>query len=83
MNHPVKGYFCLVQYCPDLARREVANVGVLLFSPEHDFLEARLVTGNQRVPANEIVAASQIETLHVLRLQQERTTTALVGHMPE
>ena len=49
MNHPVKGYFCLVQYCPDLARREVANVGVLLFSPEHDFLEARLVTGNQRV----------------------------------
>lgn len=49
MNQPTKGYFCLVQYCPDLARQEVANVGVLLFSPEHDFLEARLVTGNQRV----------------------------------
>ena len=49
MNHPVKGYFCLVQYCPDLARREVANVGVLLFSPDHAFLEARLVTSNQRV----------------------------------
>ncbi|MEY3897999.1 MAG: hypothetical protein RLZZ214_3520 [Verrucomicrobiota bacterium] len=49
MNHPVKGYFCLVQYCPDLARREVANVGVLLFSPEHDFLEARLVSDNHRV----------------------------------
>lgn len=49
MNHPVKGYFCLVQYCPDLARKEVANVGVLLFSPEHDFLEARLTSNNQRV----------------------------------
>lgn len=49
MNDPVKGYFCLVQYCPDLARREVANVGVLLFSPEHDFLEARLVSDNRRV----------------------------------
>ena len=49
MNQPTKGYFCLVQYCPDLARQEVANVGVLLFSPDHDFLEARLVTGNQRV----------------------------------
>ncbi len=49
MNHPVKGYFSLVQYCPDLARREVANVGVLLFSPEHDFLEARLVSDNHRV----------------------------------
>ncbi len=49
MNQPTKGYFCLVQYCPDLARQEVANVGVLLFSPEHDFLEARLASGNQRV----------------------------------
>lgn len=49
MNPPVKGYFCLVQYCPDLARREVANVGVLLFSPEHDFLEARLASGTHRV----------------------------------
>lgn len=49
MNHPVKGYFCLVQYCPDLARREVANIGVLLFSPEHKFLEARLASSNQRV----------------------------------
>jgi hypothetical protein len=49
MNQPTKGYFCLVQYCPDLARQEVVNVGVLLFSPEHDFLEARLATSNQRV----------------------------------
>jgi hypothetical protein len=42
-----------------------------------------VVTGNQRVPANEIVAASQIETLHVLWLEPERTTAALVGNMPE
>jgi len=41
------------------------------------------VTGNQRIPANEIVAASQIETLHVLWLQPERTTADLVGNMPE
>lgn len=49
MNAPSKGYFCLVQYCPDLARRESVNVGVLLFSPVHGFLEARLSSGNQRV----------------------------------
>lgn len=49
MNAPSKGYFCLVQYCPDLARREAVNIGVLLFSPEHGFLEARLSSGNQRV----------------------------------
>ena len=41
------------------------------------------VTGNQRVPANEIVAASQIETLHVLWLQPERAARDLVGHLPE
>ena len=40
------------------------------------------VTGNQRVPANEIVAASQIETLHVLWLQPERAAKTLVNNMP-
>ena len=40
------------------------------------------VTGNQRTPADEIVAASQIETLHVLWLQPERAAKALVNNMP-
>jgi cell division septal protein FtsQ len=42
-----------------------------------------LVTGNLRVPATEIVAASQIETLHVLWLQPEHTAKTLVKNMPE
>ena len=41
------------------------------------------VTGNQRIPANEIVAASQIETLHVLWLQPERAASTLVNNMTE
>lgn len=37
-----KGYFCLVQYCPDIARQEAANVGVVLFVPEFKFIRAKL-----------------------------------------
>ncbi len=48
MNTPAKGYFCIVQYCPDIARQEAANVGVLLFSPEHDFLRARMTPDDKR-----------------------------------
>ena len=42
-----------------------------------------VVTGNQRVPATEIVAASQIETLHVLWLQPEHAAKMLVSNLPE
>lgn len=49
MSQPTKGYFCLVQYCPDLARKEVANVGVLLFVPEQGFLQVRMDSCNQRI----------------------------------
>lgn len=44
-----KGYYSLVQYCPDVARHEAANVGVVLFCPELSFLEARLSSSNHRV----------------------------------
>ena len=42
-----------------------------------------MVVGNQRVPASEIVAASGIETLHVLWLQPEDTARALLNKLPE
>ncbi|MEX0791832.1 MAG: DUF3037 domain-containing protein [Pirellulaceae bacterium] len=47
--NPRKGYFSIVQYCPDLARRESVNIGIVLFVPEADFLESRMVEDNQRV----------------------------------
>jgi hypothetical protein len=46
---PTKGYYCIVQYCPDLGRLEAANVGVLLFCPERYFLKARTVGSNRRI----------------------------------
>lgn len=44
-----KGYFCLVQYCPDVARQEAANVGVVLFCPERRFIAAKLIKNNHRI----------------------------------
>lgn len=47
--NPSRGYYCLIQYCPDLSRLEAANVGVLLFCPERQFIKARTARGNDRV----------------------------------
>ena len=48
MNYS-KGYYCLIQYCPDLSRLEAANVGVLLFCPDRGFLSARVSKNNRRI----------------------------------
>ena len=38
-----QGYYSLIQYCPCPARAESVNIGVLLFSPKHGFLEVRMI----------------------------------------
>lgn len=44
-----KGYYSVVQYCPDASRSEGANVGVVLFCPEIAFVDAAMAEGNDRV----------------------------------
>jgi hypothetical protein len=44
-----KGYYSLIQYCPDRTRLEAATIGVLLFCPERDFLKAMTVRSNRRI----------------------------------
>lgn len=46
---PRRGYYSLIQYCPDPSRAESANVGVLLFCPEAAFIDARTAAGNDRI----------------------------------
>ena len=46
---PTEGYYCLIQYCPDLSRLEAANIGVLLFCPDRLFLQARTARDNRRI----------------------------------
>jgi hypothetical protein len=47
--NPVKGHYSIVQYCPDLARRETVNIGVVLLVPQREFLQTRMVADNERV----------------------------------
>jgi Protein of unknown function (DUF3037) len=46
---PTKGYYSLIQFCPDQSRLEAANIGVVLFCPEIDFLEVRIAGDNSRI----------------------------------
>ncbi len=46
---PTRGYYCIIQYCPDLGRLEAANIGVLLFCPDLGILEARTSSDNARI----------------------------------
>jgi hypothetical protein len=38
-----KGYYCLIQYCPDFSRAEAANVGLVLFQPKPNATAVRIV----------------------------------------
>jgi len=44
-----RGYYSLIQYCPDPSRAESANVGVALFCPDINFLDASISTNNERI----------------------------------
>ncbi len=46
---PTRGYYSLIQFCPNLGRREAANIGVLLFCPDRSYLRARMSADNRRV----------------------------------
>lgn len=44
-----KGYYSLMQFCPNPARLEAVNVGVVLFCPESKFLASEITESNERV----------------------------------
>lgn len=46
---PEKGYYSIIQYCPDLSLHEAANIGVLLFCPESGFLNCLTSRNNSRI----------------------------------
>ncbi len=46
---PTRAYYSLIQFCPDHARLEAANIGVLVFCPESGFFRAKVAAGNDRI----------------------------------
>jgi hypothetical protein len=47
--NPTTGYYSIIQFCPDVARGEAANVGVVLLCPEIGFLKTRMAEGVGRL----------------------------------
>lgn len=45
----IKGYYSIVQYCPDPSRMEAVNIGVALFCPEIQYLRVRFGRRRTRV----------------------------------
>lgn len=45
----VRGYYSLVQYCPDTSRLELANIGVVLFCAVQSFLQVRMTSNHSRI----------------------------------
>ena len=48
MEH-TKGYYSLIQYCPDRSRMELCNLGVILFAPQINFLDIKIIKNNNKV----------------------------------
>jgi len=46
---PRRGYYSVIQYCPDHCRLEAANIGVALFCPEPQFMGVRMAPHNDRI----------------------------------
>lgn len=44
-----RAYYSVIQYCPDLGRLEAANIGLVLFCPELQYLRAQFSRSNQRI----------------------------------
>ena len=41
-----RGFFSVIQFCPDLDRGEYANVGIILADPQHSVLDVRMREDN-------------------------------------
>lgn len=59
MNSSIRGYYSIVQYCPDPSRLEAVNVGVALFCPDIKFLKARF--GRRRTGVKHLFGAQDWE----------------------
>ena len=57
--NPERGYYSLIQFCPNPSRWETVNVGVVLFCPALRFLEARISKNNRR--AEKLVGRQNLE----------------------
>ncbi len=74
-----KAYYSLIQVCPDYARAEVANVGVVVLCPELKFLGMRTSGDSTRLraifPKLDVDDDQLVAVLTSLRFGLERVAT--------
>lgn len=75
-----RGYYCLIQYCPNRSRLETINLGVLLFCPELKFLGTKLLQENERAKTllggdDKTIDSEKNALLDRLDLQHDRLQT--------
>jgi Protein of unknown function (DUF3037) len=49
IERPYRAFYSLVQYCPDLSRLEVANIGVVIFCAELNYIDVRMTQNHKRI----------------------------------
>ena len=81
MKTPRTGYYSLLQYCPDLARVEAANIGVILFSPEDGYLRARTAPANDRVRKFFGATAGDLDQISAMKRMFERRLEVESGNI--
>ncbi len=69
-----KGYYSIIQYCPDASRLETVNLGVALFCPELRFLEVKF--GRRRTQVSQLFGKQDWEFVD---LQQSAIEERLEG----
>jgi len=52
MDSMTRGYYSIIQFCPDPSRLETVNLGVALYCPEIGYLRARL--GRRKTPVSQV-----------------------------
>lgn len=69
-----RGWYSVIQYCPNPSRAEAANVGVLLACPEKNFIRAVTSRGNDRIRRffKKELAPQEIERINAAKRSIER-----------
>ncbi len=78
----MRGYYSLVQYCPDATRAEVVNVGVVMICPEKGFVGVAMANANHGVRRMFGVEGEMLERINTMkcslreRIMAERVSLA-------
>jgi hypothetical protein len=82
-----RGYYSLIQFCPDQSRLEGVNVGVVLYSPADQKLEVLVAPDNRRIRKFfgnrdwDFVNRAKASIEHQLRLQSFHTVSDLADYI--